>query len=317
MDNENKIIPIIKDNTKYWIVRSGVEGTFFNDFYYDNSIALGWDKIECVDYIKKMESVEPLKEIVLNTYLNELKGKIKEKNISRKISDIANKIYKFVNEIKIGDIIITPGSKEVLIGEVTGEAVLIKNRYNDIFDMFNPEAKEIGELNKVREVKWIKRINRDDIEPNLKLQLRVIHGISQINNEQVITEINRSLYNFYTSNNSGHTIYRIKSTKEINFSKYAFFIKSINEVYELLKEDFEHQELVIKTNVQSPGPIELIGDFKLVKNILAAVTSTLKNNNEALKELPAEQRSKVEEYARNNSNEYDYDDYEFPSIGGY
>lgn len=312
---ENKLIPIIEDNIQYWIVRSGVEGTYFDRFYYDNSIALGWDKIECIDYVKKLESVEPLKKLVEEKYIDELlNSNIDKKNVKRKISDISNKIYRFINEIKIGDIIVTPGKYEILIGEVVGDAVLIKNRYNDIFNL---ESEKIGELNKVRKVKWIKRINRNDIEPNLKLILRVNHGIAHINNDQVITEINRSLYNFYITGNNGHTVYRIKSTKEINFSKYAFFIKNINEVYELIKDDFKEQQLTIKTNVQSPGPVELIGNCKMVKTILAAVTFALKNDSNDLKELPDNQRNKINKYIENNPNEYDYDDYEFPSIGGY
>lgn len=312
---QNKGIPIISKETNYWVVRPGVEGKFFDDFYYDNSIALGWDKIKCIEQVKKLKSVEPLKVIVKNEYSQELANNTSgEKGINRKVSDIANKIYRFINEIKIGDIIVTPGSKEILIGEVTGEAFLGENKYKDTF---NTESEKIGELNKIRTVRWIKRINRDHIEPNLKLTLRVSHGICHVNNDQVITEINRCLYSFYAFEESGHTIYRIKSTEEIDFSKYANFIRHINGIYELLKDDFECQDLSIKTNVQSPGPIELIGECGLVKSVLAAANIIFKKNENTINELSLEQKLKIDKYMENNPNEYEYDDYEFPSIGGY
>lgn len=308
-----KEIPVISNETNYWVVRPGVEGKYFEEFYYDNSIALGWDKIKCIEHVKKLKSVDPLKTIVKQEYSEELiNSKSGEKGVNKKVSDIANKIYKFINEIKIGDIIVTPGSNEVLIGEVIGETFLVENKYNKVF---NVASEKIGELNKVRNVKWIKRINRNEIEPNLKLIIRASHGIYHINNDQVITEINRSLYNFYVSNENGHTIYRIKSTDEINFSKYANFIMHINGIYEILKDDFEDNKMTIKTNVQSPGPIEIIGDSLLVKSVLAAANLIFKNNNDGLTNLKPEQRKKINEYKQNNPNHYDYDDYDFPGMG--
>lgn len=240
---------------------------------------------------------------------------MKKSNINRKVGDIANKIYKFINELKVGDIIVTPGKDEILIGEVTSDAFLVCNKYNKL--SLDKESERIGELNKARSVKWLKRINRDELEPNLRLILRVYHGIAHINNEQVITEINRTIYNFYITNNEGHTIYRINTQEAIDFSKYANFIKHINGIYELIKDDFEDDKLIIKTNVQSPGPIELIGNSALVKAVLVAANLIFKNNSQGLETLKSNQRKKINDYKENNPNPYEYDDYDFPSMGGY
>lgn len=317
MNNNIDCIPKIKDGTNYWIVRSGVEGKYFNQFYYDNCIALGWDKIDNINLIKGLKSVETLKNIVKKEYSDELNeiNNLKKSNINRKVGDIANKIYKFINELKVGDIIVTPGKDEILIGEVTSDAFLVCNKYNKL--SLDKESERIGELNKARSVKWLKRINRDELEPNLRLILRVYHGIAHINNEQVITEINRTIYNFYITNNEGHTIYRINTQEAIDFSKYANFIKHINGIYELIKDDFEDDKLIIKTNVQSPGPIELIGNSALVKAVLVAANLIFKNNSQGLETLKSNQRKKINDYKENNPNLYEYDDYDFPSMGGY
>ncbi|MBY6929900.1 hypothetical protein [Clostridium botulinum] len=315
MLNNMKDIPKINESTKYWIVRSGVEGRYFDDFYNGKCIALGWDKIHNINQIKKMESVNELKEIVVDKYSGELKTNKDIKNINRKVGDISTKIYKFINELKNGDIIVTPGKDEILIGKVTSEAYFIRDKFNEL--SHGKEEEVIGELNKARDVEWLKRINRQDLEPNLRLILRVFHGIAHINNQQVITEINRTIYDFYIKRDEGHTVYRIKSQEEIEFNKYANFIYNINGVYNLIKDDFEDSKLTIKTNVQSPGPVELIGSAVLVSTILSAMYFILKNKRECINGLSNKQKEKLEKFADNNPNEYDYEDYDFPSGGIY
>lgn len=304
-------IPIIHNETKYWIIRSGVENVFYDDFSKDSCIAMGWDRINDIDRIKQTEDTRALKELVRVKY-PELAENRSKASLTRKIGDITMKIYRFINELKIGDIIVTPGSEEVLIGKIVSEPYLV-----DAYQKNVSGAELMGALNKAREVEWIKRIKRVDLEPNLRLILGVYHGVAHINNEQVITEINRSIYNFYVEDNKGHSIFRITEEKEVDFEKYAYFIKSANELYKILKPNDELRKLTIKTNVQSPGPIELIGEFNLVSTIVLGLRAFLKNDRNALNAMDAESKEKVDQYMSQNSPEYEYEDYDFPSHGNY
>lgn len=308
MNNKERQIPIINETVKYWIVRSGIEGKYFNEFFYDNFIALGWDKIDNINQIKEFKSADLLKPVVRKKYYDDLQKTVKPKSINRKIGDISNKIYKFINELKVDDIVITPGKNEILIGKVTSEVFLVADKYNNI--SFDLNDTIIGQLNKVRKVQWINRIKKDELEPNLKLVLGISHGISHINHPQVITEINRSIYNYYISNDTAHTIYRIKSQEDVDFSKYANFIYHMYGIYQLIKDDFEDNSLTIKTNVQSPGPIEFIGNNKLMKQLLAGASMFFKNKTNT--ELNPKYAEKINDYKVQNPNNFDYTDYEFP-----
>ena len=171
----------------------------------------------------------------------------------------------------------------------------------------------IGNLNKVRNVEWINEIKRENLEPNIKLELRVVHGLSQINRMQVISEINRAIYSFYTYNNETHSIYRIKNQEDIEFVKYAKFIECINAVYERIGETDQISEhnLYIKSNINSPGPIDIFGTPDLVYRITEMVEIILKKGNiENASESDENWISEMQDKYNGN-----YDDYVFPSGG--
>lgn len=310
-------LPYFNRDTKYWIVRSGVESKFFDEFKHRQQIALGWDLIENLNLIENKINIEEIKEVVEVKYRTLLKQLSEEKdaNIKRRVSDISGKINRFVNELKIGDIVLTPGKEDVLIGEVLSNTYIVDNIYKN--DNTTLEDLIIGDLNKVRNVKWIKKIPREDLEPNLKLILNVNHGIAHIDNAQVITEINRTLYNFYIKDDEGHSIFRVKTQDEIDFSKYALFIHHAYGLYNILRSESDKEKLSIKTNIQSPGPIEFIGKASLVGEISIALFSLFRNDEKVLSKLDVGKQEKIRNYKENNPIEEELSDYEFPYEGEY
>lgn len=302
-------IPVINSKQKYWIVRSGVESKYFEDFAISSYIALGWDRISNIEAIKKLESIENLKDLIRSRYPEFEDENNEKKSSKRKVSDIASKIHKFINELNIGDVIVTPGKEDVLIGEIIGDTYLIENNSIDVKTSFDEEM--IGNLNKARKVKWLKRIARKDLEPDLKMMLGVYHGISNINNEQAITEINRTLYNFYIRDDRGHLIYKVNTQTEIDFEKYANFINKMNSVFSILKENLD-DKLFIKTNIQSPGPIEFIGKPTMALFLNLCARYIFKNDEKALEyvRIPSE---KLEEVKKLKEEEDNYKDYDFPT----
>lgn len=307
--------PYFSQQTNYWIVRSGVESKFFEEFERNEQIALGWNLVKDLKSIENKCDIDAIRDLVefkYNPLLEELSNK-KNVNIKRRISDITGKINRFVNELKIGDIILTPGKEEVLIGEVLSDTFIEEGSYKNSGGSL--EETIIGDLNKVRDVKWIKKIPRDELEPNLRLILNVNHGIAHINNDQVITEINRTLYSFYVTDEKGHSIFRIKTQNEIDFDKYALFIRHAHGLYNILKNDLDEEKLTIKTNIQSPGPIEFIGNAVLVGEMSIGLLCMFKKNKEALDKLDSSKQEKIKNYIDTNPVEDDLPDYEFPYEG--
>lgn len=299
----------IKRDTCYWLVRPGINAKCYDDFYKDSCVAIGWDRIGKIDLENHMTSLDELKYLVETKYQDLLSKKTSDREYKRKISDIATKIYRFTYEVKEGDIIITPGEDSVLIGRIVGEVEIVKGKY-----MSKPESSEeeyIGELNKARKVIWLKRIDKTKLEPNIKLELRVVHGLSLISNEQVITEINRTIYSFYTYNNVGHSIYKIKNEDAIDFERYAKFISCVYDIYSRIKT--ENDNLYIKANINSPGPIELFGDFRVIESITTIMHIIFKSTDEH-REREIHNRVMIEDLQQKYAG-LNYDDYEFPSGG--
>lgn len=306
----------IERGTKYWVIRSGIEAKCFENFYQDKCVALGWDKIAQELSSDTIVGLDAIKEYVVQKYGEILDNGQKSASLNRRIGDIASKIYKFVYEVQDGDIILTPGEREVLIGRISGGTEIINGKYN--VEQETAEEKLLGQLNKVRKVEWLRRVNRDMLEPNIRLCLRVMHGISLINQEQVITEINREIYDLYEYGEETHSIYRIRNQEEIDFIKYATFIKCIKDVYDILSED-KDEKLLIKTNVQSPGPVELIGKNVLINNIILATGYLLKNDDTGMERLGKfiQRIKELKEKSYNSIADDEYIDYDFPVGGTY
>lgn len=299
----------IRRDTRYWLVRPGINARCYEDFYNDSCVAIGWDRIGKIDGEDHLTSLAELKCLVESKYQDLLRKKPSLREYKRKISDIATKIYRFTYEVKEGDIIITPGEDSVLIGRIVGDVEIVQGKY-----MSNPENVEeeyIGELNKTRKVVWLKKIDKSQLEPNIKLELRVVHGLSEISNEQVITEINRTIYSFYTYNSVGHSIYKIKSEEAIDFAKYAQFISCVNDIYSRVKTN--NEALYIRANINSPGPIELFGDFKIIESITTIMHIIFKATHEHRENTT--HNSEMIEDLRQKYEGLNCDDYEFPSGG--
>lgn len=307
---------IIDKNTRYWVIRPGIEAKCFENFYHDGCVALGWDRIGNIVLNDNYISMDSIKELVTIEYGDILQKNRSVKEINRKIGDIASKIYKFIYEVKIGDIILTPGENEVLMGKIIGDPEIILNKYN--VNQESDDEKLIGQLNKMRKVQWLERVEKKSLEPNIQLCLRVVHGISRITQEQVITEINRTIYSFYEYENLTHSIYRVRNQKEVDFEKYAVFIACLKDVYDIFCED-KKEKLVIKTNVQSPGPIELIGGNDLINKITLAVKFILKNDIQSLSKLKSKNKEleNLKKKSYGNVDDNDYKDYDFPAGGIY
>lgn len=299
----------IRQETNYWLIRAGVGTKFFEEFYRDSCVAIGWDRIGKIGDENGMMSIEELKYLVEIEYQDLLSKKESGKECRRKVSEIAAKIYRFTYEVKEGDIVITPGDDSVLIGRVVGDVYIENNKY-----ISKPESLEeqyIGELNKIRRVVWIKKIDKEKLEPNIKLELRVVHGLSKISNKQVITEINRTIYSYYTYNDETHSVYRIKNQRDIDFEKYAKFISCIYDIYSEIRS--ENDSLYIKSNINSPGPIELFGKATLVERITMIMQIAFKSGELYRQDVVSEQP--IIDKIRDKYKDTDYDDFVFPKGG--
>ena len=119
-----------------WGIHGGVGGDARDIFIKKNQIALGWDNLGDLSKLPKSRDA--------------YKDKMKEVMPDRKegyYPVAAGQIYRFVNEMKKGDVIVYPSKPDrtVYIGEVTGEYIYVKDE-----DGYSQR----------RAVKWIKTLPR-------------------------------------------------------------------------------------------------------------------------------------------------------------
>jgi restriction system protein len=99
-----------KDAT-FWGIHAGKTGDAESLFEKDNVVALGWHEMADLSHLKTRED---FKAAVAKTYPNKKPGAIPNN---------AGQLYRFVHELKSGDIVVFPlkRTREIWLGEVKGE----------------------------------------------------------------------------------------------------------------------------------------------------------------------------------------------------
>lgn len=149
------------ENTTVWGIHAGSMGEVDKIFLNKTTacVAIGWPKMNDLNKIGKDR--ELFKEKIASVYPNIKKGAIPTS---------AGMLYRFLYEIKIGDIIIYPSKqdKHVHIGEISG---------NYIFDLnLDPEYPH------ARKVNWLKHIPRSNFSQGALYEIGSALSLFQVKN---------------------------------------------------------------------------------------------------------------------------------------
>ena len=119
---------------------------------------------------------------------------------------------------------------------------------------------------KRRKISWIKGIDRNKLDSSLYALLNSHGTISEAN--KYAYSIDRELSSFYIKGEKAHLVYRVTTENDItavdliNFvSCNLYLIDMYNEIFE---KNISKDDIVMKLNVQSPGPIDLQGPITLI-----------------------------------------------------
>lgn len=257
------ILEIPKD-TKYWVIRAN-GGEYYDDFFDNNFVAIGDDKIT-QKFLKEkqkqagfhdLRSIEILKIIYEEKY-PELK------NQSHTV--YSKRLFHFMFEMKIGDIVIVPSrnSRCFLIGVVDSEMF---DGFSYVEDSENTKIRPCPFI-KRRKVTWIKEIDRASLPEKMYWVLSAHQTIFNVT--EFSREVN-SLLSFIVKYGDEVTASCFVSTKE------GVSIKAWHELTSVLIDTTgdDSDDIEMKIDVQSPGDISLstmtesIGDlFKILGNVV-------------------------------------------------
>lgn len=237
-------IPRLKSDNDYWFVRAQ-GGTFYQSFLVGNYIAIGWNEIS-------LQNLEELSE-------EDIKAKISKHNPDiLKPGAAYNQMMKFAYNIKINDLVIVPSEapNNLLVGKV------ISRPFTETTDHIE-SATNICPYNKRIKVKWIGAIGNHDIDPELYKLLYSGHTISDAN--QYKKYINRGVYDAYIEDDVMSITIKVQDEEAINAYDYNSFLSKVLDIASLFSED--EQQITLRTNVQSEGPLELLGNPIVMENL--------------------------------------------------
>lgn len=257
-------IETISSNRKYWMVRAGVEGVFFNEFYTRKFIGINVPSGDDLDLLKK-SNFEELKEIIAKETPKEIKN----------IGHLATKVYNFFNEIKKGDIIVMPSYRKerIAFGVVEDEKVILDTSLQ-LNESIKASIKDNPIPDKRMNVRWVKLVRGSNLPGKLLLNLIAPHGLSAINDPDVIDLINTSMDSLFIKDEIAYMTFDVKTEGEIDLKDIANYFNTADEIVDFTNEYFKDDDKVsLKINLNSPGTINFIGPVEavLIAGILLAI----------------------------------------------
>lgn len=260
-------VPIISKERDYWFVRTET-GTYFDSFYENGFIGIGWDKITIEDLVKKDPWIVKQKIAKAYGYGDESYGK-------KMSTSVYNKLIRFHN-LRSGDVVVIPsaGSSRLAFGIVKDQRPYVDND-------------ETGhcEYVKRRKIIWQKQEQFSTLDPIFNKIKTNQHSISNINNyASYIDIVTNSLY--YKGDNA-HLVLNFRTTNEINAKEFFALGNSLMTVLEAIEAEYNFGEKVYDTTLrlylQSPGKVALksISKKSLVMLgllLLPTVTTTTQTN---------------------------------------
>lgn len=240
---------------RYWMVRTNA-GAYFDLFVKNNYVALSRNDIpyKMLREAKSQYNDKP------NFVIKEVKKIIKESpNIDvsaydeRSLSVAISQVYKFVYEVKRGDIVIIPSAKsdEICVGIFTEEHLADSQQINDNFIY-------------TRKVKWVKQLAKRYFDPFFYKLFTSHHAICDISPYQEYIE--RCIRSQFVINDEFHYVIALTSEKikARHLFKFGDLMLELFEDYIKSESlDFDINSIDTSINLNSPGRIDFKSNVKI------------------------------------------------------
>ena len=264
-DDISTLIPEIPPESRYWLIRTE-GGVLFDSFIENGLIAVGHPEID-------VAALEKLRDQSEATQLSTLRDLVAEADAENQRPGLgARQVRDFAYEMKPGDFAVIPdhGSHRFAIGRVSDGAV--RRQRVDVRTGKDNKVAYQGFF-KVRSVVWDQQYGRW-VDPRV---------YPLFNNHQAVTNIdeyssvlNPLLHDVFVENGRYHLILRVRKTRDVGASD---LYRTMADLFDLsdelagdLGEDQRASDLMTRTNVSSPGAVELIGYGLVFCIILGLVT---------------------------------------------
>lgn len=219
----------IPKDKKFWVIRSGDAGVFYEHFVHNSIVAIGHiDKMDFNDKILGDEN--DVIKLVLG-YKNKL---IENKETLASASNKAGQVLRFINEISIGDIVISLDAKRIIVG------IVASNAYKEVSDVSlkNVDGTTSDLLLKFslrRKVSWGKTQFRNNLPLAINNSFRANQTVFSANEHW--KALNHWLSVAFISDGDAYISSRIEQKEGINnldIAQYAIIINKIEAIGETI-----------------------------------------------------------------------------------
>ena len=222
----------VKDTRHYWFIRTQ-GGSYFDEFFLDNFVPEDKRTDQLIDRLKEAHP---------------------------QTTRVLNQVYRFCKEIHKGDIVIIPSaaSAHFAFGYITDdEAYQEELNEEDLAEGKCPYTRR-------RKTHWIQGISKDRVDSKLYTFFRNQQALSQVDTYSDFIE--RAIHPLYIKNDTAHFTLSIRTPDSPNAFDIPTYMCGILTMAQELAEELKisttdfSTNIKSRTNVQSAGLIELLGD---------------------------------------------------------
>lgn len=284
-------VDTIDISKNYWFVRTD-NGDYFETYYENGFIAMGWNYISIEDLRSINGSAFDIRQKIAQREVLDINNQVDK----GKVTTIFNKLKAF-RELQRGDLIIIPSqnSQRLAFGFISD---------NQIFT--NPDDQNCPFV-KRRRVHWVENRDIDELD-KIFYQIRISrHTISSINSYD--SYIDKVVKTLFLKNGFSHYVLDLKTNEDINFNTLLKLINNIRSITQELNNEFNLGEDLdanaIKLNLQSSGKIE----FKFLNGKSLILLATLLGPmtlNTGLADVSQTDQDLLENFRQIHSTEIEY-----------
>lgn len=254
VDILNEYVQTIAHTANYWMVRT-MGGAYYDNFVNEGYIAIGHNDI-------LLHDIKALKEEGRKS-LPGLRSQVAQKypDVARP-GHIASQLYRFCNELNIGDIVVVPAysSYEISICRITGES------YEDV--NANDADGECPFMKRIP-VDIIRKVKRSSLPFKAQLMFNSRHPISDIS--EYASYIDNTCLDYYNKEDETHVVLKINTEDDVAASTF-YNIEKIFQIAERFCHDNNMEgsasDVIMKVQMESPGALHFISKNK---NFLAII----------------------------------------------
>ncbi|MCF7717908.1 hypothetical protein H9X98_09360 [Aeromonas jandaei] len=322
-------VKVLNPSVNYWVVRAGEDAAFLPHFYENELVAIGHlDSMEFLDSELRSSASFLAVHARYKAYLKE------KRNSKASIGNKSGQVYRFVQEMKVGDIIVSLDEKHILTGIITSEAYKDSSQKN-LRDKTGAIIGNALTYSLRRDVSWGNRVSRSSAPAAVRSSLRANQAVFKVTEHW--QTLNHWLSVIFTKDETIYFSSRIMQKDKIsNFdvSQFSHILnlfeavsakisesgytdvhdieKFVNDVY---RECSRNRDFHLKTqqSFMSPGDYwgSLSGDK--VKNVIFVMAFCALFNSEAVfadgmeKDIADHHRDDVNEIVNHIKESYGFD----------